>query len=111
MSPNRPHSRDNAGAKRKNGPREYRDYRQKQNQPRHPDKEVDQRIRELDAERDPLSLPEEIVSETNKAGERKMVANEKCWRTKSCEITVFTTKLANEKCWPSETSLTLQLSR
>ena len=70
MSPNRPHSRDNAGAKRKNGPREYRDYRQKNNQPRHPDKEVDQRIRELDAERDPLSLPEEIVSEANKAGER-----------------------------------------
>lgn len=70
MSPNRPHSRGNPGAKRKNGPREYRDYRQKNNQPRHPDKEVDQRIRELDAERDPLSLPEEIVSEANKAGER-----------------------------------------
>ncbi len=70
MSPNRPHSRDNAGPKRKNGPREYRDYRQSQNRPRHPDKEVDQRIRELDAERDPLSLPEEIVSEANKAGQR-----------------------------------------
>jgi len=70
MSPNRPHSRDNPGPKRKSGPREYRDYRQSQNRPRHPDKEVDQRIRELDAERDPLSLPEEIVSEANKAGER-----------------------------------------
>ena len=70
MSPNRPHSRDNAGPKRKSGPREYRDYRQSQNRPRHPDKDVDQRIRELDAERDPLSLPEEIVSEANKAGER-----------------------------------------
>ncbi len=58
------------GSKRKSGPREYRDYRQNQNRPRHPDKEVDQRIRELDAERDPLSLPEEIVSEANKAGER-----------------------------------------
>lgn len=66
----RPRSRDNAGPKRKNGPREYRDYRQNQNRPRHPDKEVDQRIRELDAERDPLSLPEEIVSEANKAGQR-----------------------------------------
>jgi transcription termination factor Rho len=39
-------------------------------QARHPDAEVDQRIRELDAERDPLSLPEEIVSEANRAGER-----------------------------------------
>ena len=67
---NRPHSRDSAGPKRKSGPREYRDYRQSQNRPRHPDKEVDQRIRELDAERDPLSLPEEIVSEANKAGQR-----------------------------------------
>ncbi len=38
--------------------------------PRHPNAEVDQRIRELDAERDPLSLPEEIVSEANRAGER-----------------------------------------
>ncbi len=38
--------------------------------PRHPNADVDQRIRELDAERDPLSLPEEIVSEANRAGER-----------------------------------------
>ncbi|MEM6471276.1 MAG: transcription termination factor Rho [Planctomycetota bacterium] len=37
---------------------------------RHPDKAVDQRIRELDAERDPLSLPEEIVSEATKVGQR-----------------------------------------
>lgn len=37
---------------------------------RHPDKDVDQRVRELDAERDPLSLPEEIVSEVTKAGGR-----------------------------------------
>ena len=36
--------------------------------PRHPDAEVDQRIRELDAERDPLSLPEEIVDEVTRAG-------------------------------------------
>jgi transcription termination factor Rho len=67
---NRPHSRDNAGPKRKSGPREYQEYRQSQNRPRHPDKDIDQRVRELDAERDPLSLPEEIVSEANKAGQR-----------------------------------------
>lgn len=66
---NRPQSRDE-GSGRRSGPREYRDYRQRQSRPRHPDKEVDQRIRELDAERDPLSLPEEIVSEANKAGQR-----------------------------------------
>lgn len=36
--------------------------------PRHPNAEVDQRIRELDAERDPLSLPEEIVVEATRAG-------------------------------------------
>ena len=36
--------------------------------PRHPDAEVDQRIRELDAERDPLSLPEEIVDEATRSG-------------------------------------------
>ncbi|MEO1614508.1 MAG: transcription termination factor Rho [Planctomycetota bacterium] len=39
-------------------------------QPRHPDKAVDQRIQELDAERDPLSLPEEIVSEATRVGKR-----------------------------------------
>ncbi|MCG8649452.1 MAG: Rho termination factor N-terminal domain-containing protein, partial [Pirellulales bacterium] len=71
MPPNRPsRSRDKNGSKNQDGPREYRDYRKGNNRPRHPDKEVDQRIRELDAERDPLSLPEEIVSEANKAGER-----------------------------------------
>jgi transcription termination factor Rho len=37
---------------------------------RHPDKQIDRRIRELDAERDPLSLPEEIVSEATKTGKR-----------------------------------------
>ncbi len=40
------------------------------NRPRHPDAEVDQRIRELDAERDPLSLPEEIVDEATREGQR-----------------------------------------
>ena len=30
--------------------------------PRHPDREIDRRIRQLDAEREPLSLPEEIVT-------------------------------------------------
>ncbi len=61
---------DSSGSKRRSGPREYRDYRQSQSRPRHPDEETDKRIRELDAERDPLSLPEEIVSEANKAGQR-----------------------------------------
>jgi len=37
---------------------------------RHPDRDVDARIRELDAQRDPLSLPEEIVSEVTRAGGR-----------------------------------------
>lgn len=37
---------------------------------RHPDSDIDQRVRELDAERDPLSLPEEIVSEANRMGQR-----------------------------------------
>ena len=36
--------------------------------PRHPDADVDRRVRELDAERDPLSLPEEIVDEATRAG-------------------------------------------
>ena len=40
------------------------------NRPRHPDAEVDQRIRELDAERDPLSLPEEIIDEATRDGQR-----------------------------------------
>ena len=53
-----------------NGPRQYREFRRGPSRPRHPDKDVDQRIRELDAERDPLSLPEEIVSEANKSGQR-----------------------------------------
>tara|TARA_R110002049_G_scaffold72490_2_gene187070 strand:- start:63101 stop:64612 length:1512 start_codon:yes stop_codon:yes gene_type:complete len=71
MHSNRPpRGGDKRHTKRKDGPREYQQYRQNNNRPRHPDKEVDQRIRELDAERDPLSLPEEIVSEANKAGKR-----------------------------------------
>lgn len=37
--------------------------------PRHPDAAIDQRIRELDAERDPLSLPEEIVDEATRSGQ------------------------------------------
>lgn len=58
------------GSNRNSGSRQYRDYRKTSNRPRHPDKVVDERIRELDAERDPLSLPEEIVSEANRAGKR-----------------------------------------
>ena len=56
---------------RHKGQREYQDYRKKKSSgPRHPDEAVDQRIRQLDAEQDPLSLPEEIVSEANKSGHR-----------------------------------------
>lgn len=51
-------------AKRYGGPRENGNGRR----PRHPDERVDRRIRELDAERDPLSLPEEIVSEATRVG-------------------------------------------
>ncbi|QEG39597.1 transcription termination factor Rho [Roseimaritima ulvae] len=47
-----------------------RNHQNSDRRPRHPDAEVDQRIRELDAERDPLSLPEEIVDEANRAGQR-----------------------------------------
>ncbi|GAA4450236.1 transcription termination factor Rho [Novipirellula rosea] len=65
-----PRDRNSRGSNDNSGPREYRNYRRQTNRPRHPDKEVDQRIRELDAERDPLSLPEEIVSEANKIGEK-----------------------------------------
>ncbi len=70
MSPNQPLRDGETGSKRSSGPREYQQYRKGARRPRHPNKEVDQRIRELDAERDPLSLPEEIVSEANKAGQR-----------------------------------------
>ena len=55
MSPNTPHSRDDSEPRRKNGQREYRNYRSNQNRPRHPDKEIDERIRELDAEREQLA--------------------------------------------------------
>jgi transcription termination factor Rho len=48
--------------------RPRRNYDNNSSRPRHPDAEVDQRIRELDAERDPLSLPEEIVDEANRSG-------------------------------------------
>ncbi|TWT73143.1 hypothetical protein CA85_16100 [Allorhodopirellula solitaria] len=51
-------------------PRSARDPRRRPPRMRHPDQAVDQRVRELDAERDPLSLPEEIVSEVTKAGGR-----------------------------------------
>jgi transcription termination factor Rho len=61
---------NSAGGRRRNGQREYRDYKNRSSGPRHPDEAVDKRVRELDAERDPLSLPEEIVSEASKAGQR-----------------------------------------
>lgn len=60
MQPPRP------GRSRNDRPR--RNFDSNRDRPRHPDAEVDQRIRELDAERDPLSLPEEIVDEANRSG-------------------------------------------
>ena len=73
MQSNRPSGDENRGddrgSKRHGGSRDYLNHR-RHRQPRHPDKVVDRRIRELDAERDPLSLPEEIVSEATKVGKR-----------------------------------------
>ncbi len=73
MQPNRPNRpRDDSRPRRPFAARhvENGNDRFTSSRPRHPDAEVDQRIRELDAERDPLSLPEEIVSEANRAGQR-----------------------------------------
>jgi len=67
MQPNR--NRDDSRGRRPFSSRNQGDGNSS-SRPRHPDAEVDQRIRELDAERDPLSLPEEIVSEANRAGQR-----------------------------------------
>ncbi len=75
MSSNRSRGRD-SGHKRKHTTRDQPDQRHNRSRPRHPDKEVDRRIRELDAERDPLSLPEEIVSEANKSGQRVGIPKE-----------------------------------
>ncbi len=69
MPSNRSRGRDN-GRKRKTTTRDKTNQRSGHSRPRHPDKEVDRKIRELDAERDPLSLPEEIVSEANRSGQR-----------------------------------------
>ncbi|TWU45284.1 hypothetical protein Q31b_04550 [Novipirellula aureliae] len=72
MQPNRPSNphHPRGSNDRHSSTRDYRNKQHPSDRPRHPDKEVDQRIRELDAERDPLSLPEEIVSEANKSGEK-----------------------------------------
>ena len=73
MQPNRLSGDDRHGSGRGNRRHSGRDsshHQRRERQPRHPDSQVDQRIRELDAERDPLSLPEEIVSEANKVGKR-----------------------------------------
>jgi len=72
MQPNRPNRpRDDSRNRRPFSSRDNGDGgNSSPSRPRHPDAEVDQRIRELDAERDPLSLPEEIVSEANRAGQR-----------------------------------------
>lgn len=68
--PNGSEKPSSTGGRRHSGQREYRDNRNRSSGPRHPDEAVDKRVRELDAERDPLSLPEEIVSEASKAGQR-----------------------------------------
>jgi transcription termination factor Rho len=69
MQPFRP-NRNRNDRRDNNGDRSRRPYDPNRPQrPRHPDAEVDQRIRELDAERDPLTLPEEIVDEANRAGQ------------------------------------------
>ncbi len=69
MTSNPSRGRDN-GQKRKTTARDKSNQRYSRPRPRHPDQEVDKRIRELDAERDPLSLAEEIVSEATKSGQR-----------------------------------------
>ena len=71
MPPNRLSGDDRHGASRGNRRQSGRENAPRRDkQPRHPDRQIDQRIRELDAERDPLSLPEEIVSEATKVGKR-----------------------------------------
>ena len=71
MQPNRPNRpRDDSRNRRPFDSRSNGNGYHENPRPRHPDAEVDQRIRELDAERDPLSLPEEIVSEANRSGQR-----------------------------------------
>jgi transcription termination factor Rho len=74
MPSNQSRGRD-SGQKHKTS-RDKSNLRHSHNRPRHPDKEVDRRIRELDAERDPLSLPEEIVSEANRSGQRVGIPKE-----------------------------------
>ena len=72
---------DGDSSKRNVGSRQYQQYRKKHaRRPRHPDRDVDQRVRELDAERDPLSLPEEIVSEANKMGQSVRVPDDSAKR-------------------------------
>ena len=68
MTSQGPHRRDNSNHSRKREPRPPRYDSRNQSKPRHPDQQIDQRIRELDAEKDPLSLPEEIVSEAHQSG-------------------------------------------
>ncbi len=68
MTSQGPHRRDNSTHSQKRVTRSPRYDSQNQSRRRHPDEQIDQRIRELDAEKDPLSLPEEIVSEAQQAG-------------------------------------------
>ena len=68
MTSQGPHRRDNSNHSRKREMRPPRYDSRNQSKRRHPDQQIDQRIRELDAEKDPLSLPEEIVSEAHQSG-------------------------------------------
>ena len=76
MTSQSPHPRDNSEASHKHETRENRASNPHRRNPRHPDHQVDQRIRELDAEKDPLSLPEEIVAEQRKPEKSKHTASE-----------------------------------
>ena len=66
MNSQSPHPRDNSGSSHRRDSRGNRPHHERNQPARHPNQEVDQRIRELDAEKDPLSLPEEIVRENQK---------------------------------------------
>ncbi|MEM6688972.1 MAG: transcription termination factor Rho [Planctomycetota bacterium] len=62
--------RNQGRSRTRDGRSEYLRYKRNRDETRHQDQTVDARIRQLDAQRDPLSLPEEIVSEANQAGRK-----------------------------------------
>ena len=68
MTSQSPHPRDRSNSSRRQDSRANRNVKRRNPSPRHPDQQVHKRIRELDAEKDPLSLPEEILTEAHNAG-------------------------------------------